>query len=221
MGRRFQLARELTQELDWLRGCSVARIAWVARGVADAGWSVADVRGWLHLRGEASRVRRGSGLLAVLLTGAETVLDTPAKRAAAVEESRGAQEAARRQRIRQVRARAERYQGDWDAPTSRAVQRQVSEAFAAAFRPKGHASAPDSDALPEVAGVEGLEAAEVAQARAEARLRLMAGDTSLVTVAVDAMGRACAEQLYGADLVRRALQLSSGVRSSVMTYGRS
>ncbi|GGP83939.1 hypothetical protein FHS33_006671 [Streptomyces calvus] len=220
VGRRFQLARELTQELDWLRGCSVARIAWVARGVADAGWTVTDVKGWLHLRGEAARVRRGSGLLAVLLAGAETVLDTPAKRADAVEQWRGAQEAARRHRIQQVRARTERYEGDWDAPTSRAVQRQVNEAFAASFRPKPQAAAPDTEALPEVSGVDGLEDNVVAEARAEARQRLMVGDTSLITVAVDAMGRETAEQLYGADLVRRALQLASGARSSLMTYGR-
>ncbi len=220
VGRRFQLARELTQELDWLRGCSVARIAWVAQGVADAGWTVTDVKGWLHLRGEAARVRRGSGLLAVLLAGAETVLDTPAKRADAVEQWRGAQEAARRHRIQQVRARTERYEGDWDAPTSRAVQRQVDEAFAASFRPKPRAAAPDTEALPEVSGVGGLEDDVVAEARAEARQRLMVGDTSLITVAVDAMGRETAEQLYGADLVRRALQLASGARSSLMTYGR-
>ncbi|WP_309053546.1 transcriptional regulator, partial [Streptomyces sp.] len=195
VGRRFQLARELTQELDWLRGCSVARIAWVAQGVADAGWTVTDVKGWLHLRGEAARVRRGSGLLAVLLAGAETVLDTPAKRADAVEQWRGAQEAARRHRIQQVRARTERYEGDWDAPTSRAVQRQVDEAFAASFRPKPRAAAPDTEALPEVSGVGGLEDDVMAEARAEARQRLMVGDTSLITVAVDAMGRETAEQL--------------------------
>ncbi|WP_327259819.1 MULTISPECIES: transcriptional regulator [unclassified Streptomyces] len=221
VGRRFQLAKELTQELDWLRGCSVARIAWVARGVADAGWTVTDVCGWLHLRGEAARVRRGSGLLAVLLAGAETVLDTPEKRAAAIEQWRGAQEAARRHCIQQVRARTERFEGDWDAPTSHAVQRQVSEAFAAAFGPKPQAApSPEPEALPAVSGVEGLEATEVAQARAEAQERLMVGDTSLVTVAVDSMGREGAEQLYGADLVRRGLQLASGARSSLMTYGR-
>ncbi|WP_307820396.1 transcriptional regulator [Streptomyces sp. MC1] len=220
VGRRHQLARELTQELGWLRGCSVPRIAWVARGVADAGWTVTDVKGWLHLRGEAARVRRGSGLLAVLLAGAETILDTPEKRAAAVEQWRGAQEAARRHRIQQVRARTERYDGDWDAPTSRAVRRQVDEAFAASFGPKPQAAAPDTEALPEVSGVDGLEDDAVAQAREEARQRLMVGDTSLITVAVDAMGRETAEQLYGPDLVRRALQLASGARSSLMTYGR-
>ncbi|MFJ2012771.1 MULTISPECIES: hypothetical protein [Streptomyces albovinaceus subgroup] len=54
------------------------RALWVARGVADVGWTVTDVGGWLHLRGEVTRVRRGSGLLAVLLNNAENVLDTPA-----------------------------------------------------------------------------------------------------------------------------------------------
>ncbi|MFE3144281.1 transcriptional regulator [Streptomyces scopuliridis] len=222
VGRRFQLAKELTQELDWLRGCSVARIAWVARGVADAGWTVTDVRGWLHLRGEAARVRRGSGLLAVLLAGAETILDTPAKRADAIEQWRGAQEAARRHRIQQVRARTERFEGDWDAPSSQFVRRQVDEAFTTAFSPKPQTAAPEAEAEapPVVSGVEGLEDEVVAQARAEARQRLMVGDTSLITVAVDAMGREDAEQLYGPDLVRRALQLASGARSSLMTYGR-
>ncbi|MFI0742686.1 transcriptional regulator [Streptomyces sp. NPDC021100] len=220
VGRRFQLARELTQELDWLRGCAVPRIAWVARGVADAGWTVTDVKGWLYLRGEAARVRRGSGLLAVLLAGAETILDTPEKRADAVEQWRGAQEAARRHRIQQVRVRAERYDGDWDAPSSRAVRRQVDEALAAVFAPKPQAVSPETEeTLPEVSGVEGLEDDVLAQARAEARQRLMVGDTSLITVAVDAMGRETAEQLYGPDLVRRALQLASGARSSLMTYG--
>ncbi|MFE7514772.1 transcriptional regulator [Streptomyces sp. NPDC057540] len=220
VGRRYQLARELTQELDWLRGCSVPRIAWVARQVADAGWSVTEVKGWLHLRGETGRVHRGSGLLAVLLAGAEKVLDTPAKRADAVEQWRGAQEAARRHRIQQVRARAERFDGDWDAPTSRAVQRQVNEAFAAAFRPELPAVAPEAEALPNVSAVAGLEAEEVAQARTEARQKLMLGDSSLITLAVDAMGREAAEELYGAALVRRGLQLASGARSSLMTYGR-
>jgi DNA-binding transcriptional ArsR family regulator len=220
VGRRFQLARELTQELDWLRGCSVPRIAWVARGVADAGWTVTDVRAWLHLRGEAARVRRGSGLLAVLLTGAETVLDTPAKRADAIEQWRGAQEAARRHRIQHIRARTERYDGDWDAPTSHTVQRQVNQAFAAAFHPKPRAATPDTEALPEVTGVNDLDDNAVAEARAEARQRLMVGDTSLITVTVDAMGHEAAEQLYGTNLVRRALQLASAARSSLLTYGR-
>ncbi|MEU0703374.1 transcriptional regulator [Streptomyces bacillaris] len=230
VGRRFQLARELVQELDWLRGCSVPRIAWVARGVADAGWTVTDVRAWLHLRGEVARVRRGSGLLAVLLAGAESVLDTPAKRSAAIEQWRGAQEAARRHRIEQVRARAERYDGDWTGPASYRVQQEVAAAVAkvreVANGGPGAGAADAWDLLPDTAcapaaepGVKGLEDDVIAQARIEAGQRLMAGDTSLITLAVDAMGREEAEQLYGPALVRRGMQLAYGARSSLMTYG--
>jgi len=216
VGRRFQLARELTQELDWLRGCSVPRIAWVARSVADAGWTVTDVRAWLHFRGEAAHVRRGSGLLAVLLSNAVTVLDTPAKRADAIEQWRGAQEAARRERIRQVRARTERYEGDWQAPVSRSVLREVEAAFAKVrglshggrHQDQDHAS--DGQDVP-------LEMSEqerkdlVATARGE----LMRGETTLIT----SMHPDAARQIFGERLVRRAKQLEQGFRSSLMTNG--
>nr|WP_024126124.1 helix-turn-helix domain-containing protein [Streptomyces sp. FR1]AHE38742.1 Hypothetical protein pFRL2_67 [Streptomyces sp. FR1] len=218
VGRRFQLARELTQELDWLRGCSVPRIAWVARNVADAGWTVTDVRAWLHFRGEAAHVRRGSGLLAVLLAGAENILNTPAKRADAIEQWRGALEAARRQRIQQVRARTERYEGGWQAPVSRAVQRDVEAAFtqvretANGGRLQDQNHAADSQDAPAEAAVE--------QLCQEAEQRLASGDTSLIIVTVDAMGREAAERVYGERLVRRALQLESCSRSSLVTIGR-
>ncbi|MFD6798550.1 transcriptional regulator [Streptomyces cyaneofuscatus] len=230
VGRRYQLAKELIQELDWLRGCSVPRIAWVARGLADAGWTVTEVQGWLHLRGEVARVRRGSGLLAVLLAGAETVLDTPAKRAEAVKQWRGAQEAARRHRIEQVRARTERYDGDWTGPTSHRVQQEVAAAFAkvreaasggrTVLAAENEVLVSDWVTAPTESGVRGLRDEEIAQTRNDARQQLMMGDTSLITLAVDAMGREEAEQLYGPALVRRGLQLAHGARSSLMTYGR-
>ena len=218
VGRRFQLARELTQELDWLRGCSVPRIAWVARHVADAGWTVTDVRAWLHFRGgDVARVRRGSGLLAVLLSNAVTILDTPAKRAEAVAQWRAAQEAARRHRIQQVRAQRERFEGDWEAPRSSAVARQVSQAFAhvheVANGGRNHDQAPAADALSE----QGLVDPQFDQMRAQAEGELMRGVTDLIELAVDAMGREAAERIYGADLVRRARQLASAARSSLMT----
>ncbi|MGV4985814.1 transcriptional regulator [Streptomyces sp. NRAIS4] len=220
VGRRFQLARELTQELDWLRGCSVPRIAWVARHVADAGWTVTDVRGWLHFRGEAARVRRGSGLLAVLLAGAENILDTPEKRAEAVEQWRGAQEAARRHRIQQVRARTERYESDWQAPTSRAVQREVEAAFAQVREAASGGRHQGQDHVADDQAVESeLSAQDLAGLRAAAAGELMRGETTLILSAVDVIGRTAAEGLYGERLVRRALQLENGSRSSLMTYG--
>lgn len=230
VGRRYQLAKELVQELDWLRGCAVPRIAWVARNVADAGWTVTDVRAWLHMRGEVTRVRRGSGLLAVLLAGAETVLDTPGKRADAIEQWRGAQEAARRHRVEQVRARAERHDGDWTGPSSYRVQREVEAAFAKvrevatggrAVLTDHQESVPGTENMPIGSGVQGLQDEEIVQARNDARQRLMMGDTSLITVAVEILGREEAEQLYGPALVRRGMQLACGARSSLMTYGPS
>ncbi|MFI2913959.1 hypothetical protein ACG2OD_37785 [Streptomyces sp. PDY-4] len=216
MGRRFQLARELIQELDWLRGCSVPRIAWVARNVADAGWTVTDVRGWLHLRGEAARVRRGSGLLAVLLAGAETVLDTPQKRADAVEEWRGAQEAARRHRIQQVRARTERYEGNWAAPTSRAVRREVEAAFAQVTEAASGGRRQDlSDGADDQALAPEPSEQELAELRAAAAGELMRGETTLIR----SLDPEMALRIFGARLVRRADQLEDGSRSSLMTYG--
>lgn len=218
VGRRFQLARELTQELDWLRGCSVPRIAWVARNVADAGWTVTDVRAWLHFRGEAAHVRRGSGLLAVLLANAENVLGTPAKRADAVEQWRGAQEAARRQRIQQVRARGERYEGDWQVPSSRSVQREVEAAFAQVRDAAGGGRRQDQ-ALSTDDRCEdpGVTDPQFDQMRDQARGELMRGVTDLIDLTVDSMGPEAAERLYGEDLMRRARQLASAARSPLMT----
>lgn len=221
VGRRFQLARELTQQIDWLRGSSVPRIAWVARHVADAGWTVTDVRGWLHLRGETLRARRASGMLAVLLAGAETILDTPQKRADAVEQWRGSQEAARRHRIQQVRARAERLDADWEAPSSRRVQREVEGAFAQVREAASRGRHQDQDlgvAHPD--GRHELSEQELQELRDVAWGQLMmAGETGLVMSAVDCMGRPAAERVYGADLVRRAGRIVRGAHSALMTYG--
>lgn len=106
------------------------RIAWVCRSVADAGWTVTEVRGWLHVRGHTTRtVRRGSGLLAVLLHNAAEALNTAVKREYAVEQWRAAQEAERRHRIEQVRARAEQHTRACQPPVSRAVQRALETAI--------------------------------------------------------------------------------------------
>lgn len=218
VGRRFQLARELTHELGWLRGCSVPRIAWVARTVADAGWTVTEVKAWLHFRGEAAHVRRGSGLLAVLLANAVTVLDTPAKRAEAVARWRGAQEAARRDRIQQVRAQRERFEGDWEAPSSRSVQREVAQAFAQVREvANGGRRQDQAPSVGDRCEDPGLNDPQVEEMREQALGELMRGVTDLIDLAVDSMGPEAAEQLYGAELMRRARQLASAARSSLMT----
>ncbi|MGA4846674.1 transcriptional regulator [Streptomyces sp. G5(2025)] len=223
VGRRFQLARELTQGLGWLRGCSVPRIAWVARGVADAGWTVTEVLAWLHMRGQAERVRRGSGLLAVLLNGAETVLDSPAKRTAAVEQWHAAQEARRRHRIEQVRAERERQDGAWESPADAALKREVETAFAhvnQAARSNRHPQVADDLDQPAQAGADPFEIsdAERTEMRAQARAQLRDGSTDLIEDTIHALGAAAAQYLFGDDLVRRAEQLAGFARSSLTTY---
>ncbi|MFB7031531.1 MULTISPECIES: transcriptional regulator [unclassified Streptomyces] len=222
IGRRYQLGRELTQQVEWLRGCSVARIAWVARNVADAGWTVSEVLAWLHLRGTAERVHRGSGLLAVLLAGAETVLDTPAKRADAIAQWRGAQEARRRHDIERVRAERERYEGDWQDPTSRAVRTEVDDAVAqlkGLSRPVVQ-DLPDDSSGPGAASYEVGES-EFADIRAAARDGLAHGDTSLINDTVHACGPDEALRVYGPELISRARRIDQIRRSSLTTliYG--
>lgn len=207
VGRRFQLARELTEELDWLRGCSVPRIAWVARHVADAGWTVTDIKGWLHLRGEAVRVRRGSGLLAVLLADAPNILNTPEKRAAAVEQWRVAEEARRRQRIQRVRDERERYEGGWEAPVSQALKHEVEAAFAEVRESEMPAGrllyTLTADAHAELT-LHALSEDERTDMRAAAQK-----DPSLVTSIIAEYGEPYACEVFTADVVHLVLRLHS------------
>ncbi|MFJ1742621.1 winged helix-turn-helix domain-containing protein [Streptomyces microflavus] len=208
VGRRFQLARELIEQVDWLRGCSAPRIAWVARTVADAGWTAEEVRAWLHLRGGSAHVRRPSGLLAVLLRNAAEVLDTPDKRTGAVNRWHGAVEAERRTRIDQVRARKERYDRDWQRPSSQAVHQLVDQALAT--NPE-----PVTEALPALRGPQELAEVDLRAMREAARADYLRGETDLITSAVEAFGLSVAEAMYGARLVTIALQLSR--RTPLMT----
>ncbi|MFD7961295.1 transcriptional regulator [Streptomyces zaomyceticus] len=219
IGRRYQLGRELTEQVEWLRSCSVARVSWVARDVADAGWTATEVLAWLHLRGTADRVHRGSGLLAVLLNGAETVLDTPARRADAIEQWRGAQEARRRHRIEQVRADRERYEGDWQLPESRGVHSEMDSAVA---QLKNASRALVQDLVDDAEGtgvaLYEIDDQELADIRAAAQTGLESGDTTLINDTVHGCGLEEAVRIYGEDLIRRAHQLDRFRRSSLSTY---
>ncbi|MGP3691439.1 transcriptional regulator [Streptomyces sp. IBSNAI002] len=224
-GTRLRLAVQLIAHVTWLRGCSVRRIAWVARHVADAGWSVVDVLAWLYFRGGTAvgHVHRASGLLATLLAGAEAVLSTPEKRTSAVEDWRRSQEGMRRHRIGHVRHQREAFDGDWQAPTDPEVRQHVIEAYATAFRPAGD-TAPDDDRVPEPQSTsirwEDLDPVELAEGRALVERQLLAGDPSTVVNAVHLVGRPMAERLYGADLVHRAEQLTRLAHSPRTTLGQ-
>ncbi|MFC7924910.1 transcriptional regulator [Streptomyces cinereoruber] len=222
IGRRFQMGRELTQEVEWLRGCSVPRVSWVSGNVADAGWTTTEVLAWLHLRGTAAKVYRGSGLLAVLLAGAEKVLDTPAKRADTVARWRGAQEAQRRHDIERVRAERERYEGDWQNPASRAVRSEVDGAVAQLK----NLSRPVVQALPDDSSDPGAASYEVGDSefedmRAAALAELKVGVTSLITDTIHGCGYDEALRVYGDELMSRARRIDQFRRSSLtsLTYG--
>jgi biotin operon repressor len=126
VGRRYQLARELTTQVPWLRNASVARIAWIARHVADAGWTALEVRAFLALAA-APDARRPSGMLAHRLKGAHQLWVTQEQRTAAVEAWHQAEEQARKARIQTVRQDREAT-AEMTLPKSAAAQRALAEA---------------------------------------------------------------------------------------------
>ncbi|MFE3553394.1 winged helix-turn-helix domain-containing protein [Streptomyces sp. NPDC059193] len=197
VGHRFRLAAELVRRVGWLGRSSVPRIAWIVRHVADAGWTADEVLAWLHARGEADVVRRPSGLLATLLQGAETLLDTPQKRAMAVEDWRDS------------RAAGERRRRGWlpatNAPRSRAVRELVTTALVP--RPRTDLS-PALAAPPAPLDGRPLAPAHAALLRETARAEFMLGDSTLVRSAVRAWGSERAAEVYGEELVRRVIRLA-------------
>ncbi|MGF0167553.1 hypothetical protein ACQRET_26565 [Streptomyces koyangensis] len=206
VGHRFQLAARLAEEVPWLRGAATPRLAWVLRDVADAGWTVEEIRAWLHHRGTPEgHVHRPSGLLAALLRQALTILDTPTKRGQAVDAWRAAQHAARRDRVTHTRTHHHAHDADLTGPTSLAAQREV----AAALTRSAGQPATEDQLLPEVDGIDQLDPADLQQLRAEAAQQYALGEPGLITDAVQGLGRATAEQLYGPGLVARALRLAA------------
>ncbi|MEU2961250.1 helix-turn-helix domain-containing protein [Streptomyces albidoflavus] len=206
VGHRFELATRLAQEVPWLRGAATPRLAWVLRDVADAGWTVEEIRAWLHHRGTPEgHVHRPSGLLAALLRQALTVLDTPAKRGQAVDAWRAAQHAARHDRITHTRTRTHAHDADLTGPTSLAAQREVADAFA---RPTG-TLAPDNHLSAQADHADEIDDALRQKCREEAEQLIALGEPDLVVEAVQNLGRAAAETHYGKRLVASALRLAA------------
>ncbi|MEU2770520.1 hypothetical protein ABZ628_27830 [Streptomyces diastaticus] len=206
VGHRFQLAARLAEEVPWLRGAATPRLAWVLRDVADAGWTVEEIRAWLHHRGTPEgHVHRPSGLLAALLRQALIVLDTPDKRGQAVEAWRAAQHAARRDRVTHTRTHHHAHDADLTGPTSIAAQREVADAFA---RPTG-TLAPDNHLSAQANHADEIDAVLREKCREEAEQLIALGEPDLVVEAVQNLGRAAAETHYGKRLVARALRLAA------------
>lgn len=192
-------------------GCG-ARIAWILKDVADAGWTADEVIAFLGCGDAPGIVHRPSGFLAGRLKGAVALCPTAEGRVRAVQAYRDSRRA--------ERARHQEWEGAWQAPRSMAVRRLVAEAFTPhprqRYEDNGNVAATDT-----AGGACDLSAEERADLKATAWGEFMRGETTLVTSMVDLCGRPAAEQVYGADLVWRALRLASGSRSSLMALGNS
>ncbi|MFD5513913.1 winged helix-turn-helix domain-containing protein [Streptomyces sp. NPDC127051] len=210
VGRRFQLAGELIRQVPWMGRASVPRIAWILREVSGAGWTADEVIALLDCGDAPERVHRPSGFLAGRLAGAVALWPTADGRARAVQAYRGSRRA--------EQARHQQWEGHWQAPSSESVRRLVAEAFI----PRQHQPADDGqgEVLPVETRIDDLGEEQRRELRVMARGEFARGETTLVMGAVDTFGRAAAERLYGADLVQRALRLTSGSRSSLMALGK-
>ncbi|SHN26741.1 transcriptional regulator [Actinacidiphila paucisporea] len=218
VGQRFSLAGELMRRVPWLRPADKARIAWVVCEVSDACWTADEVVAALDLRQEPpGGVRRASGFLSARLRGMVTMpgWTTRQQRAVQVDHRNAAVDAARKDRIQQVREQQERSESDWPAPRSAAVRREVDQLLGEAFAPKPPAA--DTEGLTELSGLQDLTATELADMRRTAAAELMNGETTLISLAVECWGPAAAERIYGPGLVHRARQLTG--MTSLSTFG--
>lgn len=203
VGRRYQLAAELIREIPWLGRASTPRIAWVLRHVADAGWSAAEVQGWLHARGEVDTVHRASGLLATLLRGAHEIVSTPEALAGLVSDWRDSRIAAAR-RHQELEAvpqgpRSQAAKAEW-LPYVTAGQALTADydktSGTVADQHVGHA----------------MSAQEVEDLRAQAKQEYSNGQNDLIRVIITGSGRGAAEVIFGAELVHRALNIPRPAR---------
>ncbi|MFJ2279183.1 transcriptional regulator [Streptomyces sp. NPDC087866] len=82
IGRRYQLAQELITNVPWLNKANVARIAWITRHVADAGWTWHEVQAAAEENSPIATgdSRRPSGLLAHRLKGVHQLYADPRTR---------------------------------------------------------------------------------------------------------------------------------------------
>lgn len=220
VGRRFQLAGELRRRVPWLRSAALDRISYVVGEVSDAGWTADDVLACLDSLGHEPPigVRRPSGFLAARLRGMATMpgWTTEQQRAEQTTHRERAVDAARKDRIQQVRRDRERSENAWQAPRSAAVRREVDQLIDQARAPKPPAVVA-GEGLPELAGPQDLTGAERAQMRRAAAAELMSGETTLIAMAVDGWGPAAAERIYSPGLVHRARLLNG--TTSLITLG--
>ncbi|MFF8786779.1 ArsR/SmtB family transcription factor [Streptomyces sp. NPDC015125] len=208
VGRRYQLAHELITQVPWLTHASTPRIAWIVRHVADAGWTTAEVIAVISQENPTRRVHRPSGFLAARLRGAVDFYNTPERRAAIVawwQDSRQAE-----------KARHTEWEGQWQAPTSQAVTRQVNTALAQL----GQRAEPDGDAPTYDVGDDGLIALEQLDPSDIIDLRTAAQkDPLIIRTTIARCGEPYARRLFTNRLVDQVKRIAGTGRLVLHTYG--
>lgn len=202
VGNRYRIARLLTQQVPWLHGAPVARIAWIIRHVADAGWTPLEIQAIAEMDrpirpGEA---RRPSGMLASRLGQRHLLFTTPERRRTAVEawqDSRGQAQARHTDTVPVDLG---------EGPRSPAARKAIDEAFAAIRRRLAPAPAPAELEAAESAdrALEDLTRDEIVQMRLDAM-----ADPSLIRASLDLAGEEFTRRLYTNRLVDQTLALDA------------
>ncbi|GLW73702.1 hypothetical protein Kpho02_60000 [Kitasatospora phosalacinea] len=219
VGRRFQLAAELVRQVPWLRRAVVARVAWMVREVADAGWSAEEVVAWLAM---VEAPKRGTwqptGLLGHRLRGMTQMPGwrTPAERAVQVEQWRDSKVAAR---ARHDRTSSEWTLTDWQSPAAGAVGRLVDAAFAQ-VRQTGVQEVQELELFTQdqdgLVDLQQLTREDVRELRA-----LGQQDPEVVLLAIREFGEDYARRLYTHGLVDQVLRLQHTGRMVIHQPWRS
>ncbi|MEU3261027.1 helix-turn-helix domain-containing protein [Streptomyces albidoflavus] len=201
VGRRYQLAGELIALMPWLSRAPKARVAWVARHVADAGWTALEVQAVVEQDRPVTdgTVRRGSALLACRLRGVHELYDTPSRRQTAVAHWRD-------QRCNE-HARHEAYDLITGPISSGAVRRLVQGVVNRLHQPAPEPVS-DEETFTVVADTEDtvtVQPVEFDDETKKLNRRAARADHNLVTAALaSGMTEDTANALFGADLVSRA-----------------
>jgi DNA-binding transcriptional ArsR family regulator len=194
VGRRYQLARELTQTVPWMQGASVSRIAWIVRHVADAGWTALEVQAAAErLPVPARGAFRPSGLLASRLASCHLLYTTTDRRRVLVEDWQDSRRAAQ-----------DRHQDihiPQQGPRSAAARRAMDEAFAA-IQARLTADTTPVDASPLT--LEDLTRDEIVQMRVDAM-----ADPDLILTSIELAGEDYTRRLYTNRLVDQTLALEA------------
>jgi hypothetical protein len=196
VGRRYQLARQLIAQVPWLRGASVARIAWIVRHVADAGWTALEVQAAAERLVSDKEPRRPSAVLAYRLASCHLLYTTPERRRVLVEDWQDSR------RAQQTRHAKHAFQDLGTAPRSVAARRAVDEAFAAIQARLAPAVEEPADQAPLM--LEDLTKDEIVALRLDAMR-----DPALILSALELLGERDTRRLYTNRLVDQTLALET------------